>query len=571
MADRKDPSTIANGELEMTAPTGRRVRGKRGSLKDLPDAPLDILFEVFTLLTPTDLLNLARTSKAFRGLMMSRKSIFLWKAARGNVEGLPECPSFLTEPAYANLAFFNHCHRCLKTARNITWEFQARYCAKCKPSMSIKEDDIHMPDGCISDETYSKHRILTFIFNVVNRSGTYYPFHYAHKPQVKNLQETWDKTPSNERNELVKVWLARADETRKFVGEASIWEQKTKTSREAKSQSHKADLECIRMARFDGVVEKLKLLGYRDELHLNEDALMDDLKHYPIVKIAKPLTEKGWSRIREEIVAFVESQKLARIRHERKQLLNRRFKVLQKNWNVDLEAAPAPFPHPHVRELISFPEVRAILDVPDDAKISATDLQVAKSLLPNITQRWLEERRECFRNIVREKIPIDEHVDPLSLAILVHNCGFNLRTHKFGASEDPYEEAANWSFGTVPWTVAAPTLLRGYKRSIKIASELIEAYGRDPARVTPEEIDTWKVTAACTQPECNVRVRVEGSWMMNWRDSIEHLLRTWSYEKDNNGPDRYTIVLVKQPNFRREHTTNGCHLEVVRAKKSSRC
>lgn len=41
---------------------------------------------------------------------MSRTSAYLWKAARANVEGLPECPSYLSEPQYANLVFSPHCH-----------------------------------------------------------------------------------------------------------------------------------------------------------------------------------------------------------------------------------------------------------------------------------------------------------------------------------------------------------------------------------------------------------------------------------------------------------------------------
>ena len=41
---------------------------------------------------------------------MSRDNSGLWKATRANVPGLPECPSFLSEPAYANVVFFHQCH-----------------------------------------------------------------------------------------------------------------------------------------------------------------------------------------------------------------------------------------------------------------------------------------------------------------------------------------------------------------------------------------------------------------------------------------------------------------------------
>ena len=109
------------------------TRGKRGLLDDLPNQPLDIVYEVcftrfihfraFDLPTlqilsrcsPLDLLRLARTTKAFRTLLMSRSSIAIWKSARElssdpQVIGMPDPPPYLSEPALANLAFDPHCH-----------------------------------------------------------------------------------------------------------------------------------------------------------------------------------------------------------------------------------------------------------------------------------------------------------------------------------------------------------------------------------------------------------------------------------------------------------------------------
>lgn len=61
-------------------------------------------------LKPLDLLRLARTSRDFRNFLMIRSASPLWKTARGNVEGLPDCPPHLSEPAYTNLVFDKHCH-----------------------------------------------------------------------------------------------------------------------------------------------------------------------------------------------------------------------------------------------------------------------------------------------------------------------------------------------------------------------------------------------------------------------------------------------------------------------------
>lgn len=57
-----------------------------------------------------DLLNLARTCKSLRGLLMHKSSLFLWKTALDQIKGLPGCPADLDEPEYTNLVFYARCH-----------------------------------------------------------------------------------------------------------------------------------------------------------------------------------------------------------------------------------------------------------------------------------------------------------------------------------------------------------------------------------------------------------------------------------------------------------------------------
>ncbi|KAK7679983.1 hypothetical protein QCA50_016929 [Cerrena zonata] len=85
-------------------------RSCNGGLQEMLQMPLDVLFEIFRHLTPGDLLSLSRTSKPFRGLLMTRESSSIWKDSRGNVPDMPDRPAFLSEPAYANLCFGYHCY-----------------------------------------------------------------------------------------------------------------------------------------------------------------------------------------------------------------------------------------------------------------------------------------------------------------------------------------------------------------------------------------------------------------------------------------------------------------------------
>lgn len=67
-----------------------------------------IKIEVICQCTPQDLLSLARTNKMFRDLLMVRSAAPLWRAARETI-GMPDCPEYLSEPAFASLAFDNYC------------------------------------------------------------------------------------------------------------------------------------------------------------------------------------------------------------------------------------------------------------------------------------------------------------------------------------------------------------------------------------------------------------------------------------------------------------------------------
>lgn len=107
--------------------TSKRPR-RRGRLELMPTMNLDVLFhvrqtrttfytkliiasiQIFSFLLPMDLLNLSRTNKDFRNLLLRRSSAAAWKAARLHVDGLPDCPPDIAEPQYANLVFYSHCH-----------------------------------------------------------------------------------------------------------------------------------------------------------------------------------------------------------------------------------------------------------------------------------------------------------------------------------------------------------------------------------------------------------------------------------------------------------------------------
>ncbi|PBK66668.1 hypothetical protein ARMSODRAFT_339790 [Armillaria solidipes] len=76
---------------------------------ELMDLSLDLWLEIFRLIFPADLLQLARTNKGFRNIIMKRSSIPIWCVAQSNLSGLPAPFPDMSEPAWANLLFFKSC------------------------------------------------------------------------------------------------------------------------------------------------------------------------------------------------------------------------------------------------------------------------------------------------------------------------------------------------------------------------------------------------------------------------------------------------------------------------------
>jgi F-box domain len=121
----KRAKTTSTASDKVRIGPSKRVRGR---LSELPSMPLDILYEVrdisliqyqvnqswtgvapgtkiFGHLPPSGLLSLSRVSKAFRQLLMSRSSLFLWKTSYSLIPDVPTCPEDMSEPAWAHLLF----------------------------------------------------------------------------------------------------------------------------------------------------------------------------------------------------------------------------------------------------------------------------------------------------------------------------------------------------------------------------------------------------------------------------------------------------------------------------------
>lgn len=102
----------------------KRVKGKRGALEQIAEMPLDIIHEVtlplrqylklitnpqiLSHLAPSDLLNLSRTNKLLRSVLMRRSNASVWRAALNRICA-PKRPNQVNEAYYTKFLFDLFC------------------------------------------------------------------------------------------------------------------------------------------------------------------------------------------------------------------------------------------------------------------------------------------------------------------------------------------------------------------------------------------------------------------------------------------------------------------------------
>lgn len=89
----------------------KRPRKRKGKLQEITDMPLDILFEIFKLVDPVDLLHLSHANKALRSTLLRKSCKWIWEySVKHYRTPIPPCmDDRLPLPQYINLLFTQNC------------------------------------------------------------------------------------------------------------------------------------------------------------------------------------------------------------------------------------------------------------------------------------------------------------------------------------------------------------------------------------------------------------------------------------------------------------------------------
>ncbi|KIP04622.1 hypothetical protein PHLGIDRAFT_188976 [Phlebiopsis gigantea 11061_1 CR5-6] len=541
MPNKRKPN---NTDATLAAKRARRCRGSRGRLEGMPEMPLDILFIIFGQLMPMDLLNIARTAKVFRRFLMARSAAPLWRAARRNADGLPDCPPLLSEPAYANLVFDTHCHHCQKAnVKTVFWELNARFCPACRKFML---DKCRLPVDiccCRRDET------LSVIAPYCSDSSLSFHWHRVDDPPAKYHRKynALDDQGKQTHREQMHAFIKPIEQ---WASDCGNWQEE---------QAHKRVMELrdIRRNRLDAIVEKLRDLGWGDELNQAFPTFFA-LRWHSSVNQSRPLTDRIWNNIRDDLVKLMESQRNSRLEQLRLRCLTQRCSTFQRVYRAWHAKQPKKHVLPRAIDLMRRPEVRAVIEQDNEQFVADGDFEVFADNFADWSVEWKAECDEKLRGLIRAseafKDNIPEDVDPLSLASVVFTCrGCSSYTsspkrikmpplypttlthdclypqkHEYSI-KDPFERAAVAASETISahrnlnmrkhtfWSCDSLLLEKRWSERME---KIITAFKKDPKSATMKEMDTVDdIRVCCFQCPMNTPLVQD---VMNWRHAIKH-------------------------------------------------
>ncbi|KAJ8520526.1 hypothetical protein ONZ45_g2686 [Pleurotus djamor] len=523
MEDPRSPNVEAEGDTQYKAKPAKRrkvapadgetkrvvPRGK-GKLRNLPQMPLDILFEIFGFLTPLDVLRLARTTKDFRSVLMKRSAISLWKTVFDNVPGTPEKPDDISEPAWANFLFTNNCYQCHSPRPSHTFAgHYVRFCKRCVSAklLNLKDGDVAAKLLSLGISSYDARTYVAYQYYPLT-PGRYRRglriITFSLLTDLDDFVQGYEKVRQNE--EERKAFLERRQEHFRLMGQRIPVYKKWLAEKQDERSAERDD---IRAARFEAIQQKLSDLGWASELETLEPFQINILKQLPNVKVSRPLTNRMWNKIEPEIVPLMEEFREERLKKERAAVLKKRrqiFAEVVKNYN---SSQPPDSILPSAGDLYFLeslaPVKTSIEEDPNEVQYSASNFGDLLAEMPRYCEEWktlctsqLIDFANDDASIKKADPPVTFDESTLRLARTVFKCTYcdqaivypNMLCHQCLREPLPYDSRSTQAMrdlNSSPWTQTLRYILKLVPADV--TSKVLQACGFDPETVTKEVAD----------------------------------------------------------------------------------
>ncbi|KAK0211103.1 hypothetical protein DFS33DRAFT_1297368 [Desarmillaria ectypa] len=561
---------------------------ERGKLKQIPEMPIDILFEVFSHLDALDIMRLSRTTKTLRRLLMHQSAILIWKAALSR-DTLPPKPADLNEPQYVNLAFSEHCHDCLASGKHIIlWTFRTRLCPNCLTKDFVYSNVL----GQFGPSVPLQHLSLSPGILRNDRTNYIYIFNreevraLARDPELDTplggMPVLFGAGSEHQVDEVVQQRVKANEPTRQFA-------EQCRNAEALRAENIRLAEEAARAKRTQQIFKRLYDLGYKDEVaYLEDDGKI--LSNHTFLKSHKELTERAWGSMLPTLLNLLEDARGKVLKKKRKAIFKTRLSIVSELVKAHAAENPDKIT-PSAADICVIPKIKAILENNNvETYKTEEDFANLKAELPKISREWRRSKGMYLLSLM----PGNKHdISRLSLAttffkchqctepisyprVLAHKCMTALRHGYRNRSDDLVLlckglQAEPWNFDR--------NGVECYELAGGCAVDVVRASGLRAEKATVEDMERADVWLECM----NCRVPERGSVVFQWRQAILHGLqhaerdfvavwRALVNDKDTQAARNEELAKTKGHTYDSDdYTCRRCHEKVNRSRLRTHC
>ncbi|KAF8421548.1 hypothetical protein L210DRAFT_3572594 [Boletus edulis BED1] len=475
---------------------------------------LDVLFLIAEYLHPKDLLSLSRTCQSLRELLMDESSTLVWKTARRQVDGLPDCPPDLTEQEYADLVFDARCHMCGRRVRTVLWYIRCRYCADCKLKYLIDRE------SC--DKIIRDNDVLATEELKINKEDV----SWVDVGQMESFLDEYDA--SFDKKQLLDDRKKQYDTIWMHAYACESWQGKRERER-------KRNLEQLRREREQSIFERLKEHGYGPEIeYFGQPEFQSSYKS--AFRSSKLLTDKVWSNMWPEWLEIMKAFRSRRLQEDvypqRRRLLAIEYENYMTQPSLD---TPSFDLLPHVVDITRLPLFEDIIKAPEATQMDGKPFASAFAQLPAFVGGWKKKLDVGLAKLI--KIPSRLFSEDLTGGRVVPSSN-TLSTESSQTSTKLQLACA--LFRTVNGVFAHPevfSMCRRYSSNseddsnpvgpivkqlditfMEEAAYIVHVCGLDPNVATVDDMDRRNARLRCLWDDRN-----SYNLVMNWRNAILYI------------------------------------------------
>ncbi|VDB85144.1 unnamed protein product [Peniophora sp. CBMAI 1063] len=533
---------------------GLPSRASRGSLNRLLEISLDILLEIFTHVMPGDLLKVACLNKSFSELLLSRRSISIWRASLecAYPKGYPPKPDEWTEIAWVQLVSGGRiCGLCgAMTTLDILWAFRVRLCASCRDE-HVYYSTSQFVEHRLRDERKDIRTLIPTctVQSYYGRSTSYILDEdvLAYHAELEELHQEC----STEALFLVKrdeLDAEMTEHTRSALAHAELCEKSTERLKDQQATDKEAEIK----HRVAQIYDRLLGLGKFEAADLEEPII----RRHKDVNNPRPLTKEGWERLKPKFVELAKQAKKSRLEREKVERRRAREKLVAVEYRA-LLARVAPETSslmPTIAELLKLPQISSAI-VEDQAVTDALRGSVSKALsnsLPTISES-IKVRADAFRKTIPHSWPVmsfDQGVPTQTATtksgqqkqVDLHSCvaGLDLAAYTFSCARatptDSYDDKScrhSVLYGLDAMAHTCPTLtevtLKPTKSYHKAVLRILDALQLAPDTTTVSMLDN--LDPVFVNSSSGTHWSSGGYSLIGWRQAVAHIAHSASKPK----------------------------------------